>query len=82
MIRAQITVTLKDDVMDPQGQAVGQALGSLGFGGVESVRVGRHFDLMLEGDDVEAARKNLAEMCDKLLANTVIERYDINLEKC
>lgn len=81
MIRAQITVTLKDDVMDPQGQAVSQALGSLGFGGVETVRVGRHFDLVLDGDDVAAAELALNDMCEKLLANTVIERYEVKLEK-
>ena len=82
MIRAQIAVTLKDDVMDPQGQAVSQALGSLGFAGVETVRVGRHFDVVLAEDDLEAAKASLSEMCEKLLANTVIERYEVKVEKC
>lgn len=81
MIRAHVNVSLKSDVMDPQGNAVGQALGTLGYPQVRQVRVGRCFDLMLEGDDPEAAREQVRGMCEQLLANTVIERYDIHIEK-
>jgi phosphoribosylformylglycinamidine synthase len=75
-----VTVQLKDDVMDPQGKAVGEALRSLGHGTVNRVRVGRSFTLVLEGDDVESARGDVERMCGELLANTVIERYEIRLE--
>ncbi len=79
MIRAQVKVFLKDDVMDPQGIAVSQALGSLGHGQVGRVRVGRCFDLTLNTDNKEAARSEVEKMCEELLANTVIERYEIEL---
>ncbi|MCX7717595.1 MAG: phosphoribosylformylglycinamidine synthase subunit PurS [Candidatus Sumerlaeaceae bacterium] len=80
MIRAHITVSLKEDVMDPQGKAVHEALASLGHGTVKRVRVGRYFDVTLDESDVEAARAKLRDMCEALLANTVIERYEIRLE--
>lgn len=80
MIRAHITVSLKEDVMDPQGKAVHEALASLGHGSVKRVRVGRYFDVTLEERDLEAARAKLRDMCEALLANTIIERYDIRLE--
>lgn len=79
MIRAHVNVVLKDDVMDPQGVAVSQALTSLGHGEVRRVRVGRCFDLTLEGDDKEAARETVRRMCEELLANTVVERYEIEI---
>lgn len=77
MIRATVKVMLKDDVMDPQGTAVAQALASLGHTGVKRVRVGRAFDLTLEADNADTARAEVRGMCESLLANTVIERYDI-----
>ncbi len=80
MIRAHVNVTLKPDVSDPQGNAVSQALASLGVRGVRKVRVGRCFDIEMEGDDTAAARDEVARMCDQLLANTVIERFDIQVE--
>jgi phosphoribosylformylglycinamidine synthase subunit PurS len=80
MIRAKVTVSLKQDVMDPQGNAVGQALHTLGHENVRRVRVGRSFELLLEGDDQKKAKAQVTEMCEALLANTVIERYDISLE--
>lgn len=80
MIRAKVDVSLKEDVMDPQGTAVGYALGNLGHGSVRRVRVGRYFDLLLDEKDLETARQKVKEMCDELLANTVIERYDIRVE--
>lgn len=81
MIRARVIVSLKEDVMDPQGNAVGQALHSLGHTAVQSVRVGRSFEVVLAGDDEAEARESLKQMCEALLANTVIERYEISLEK-
>ncbi|RYE60927.1 MAG: phosphoribosylformylglycinamidine synthase subunit PurS [Hyphomicrobiales bacterium] len=78
-MKARVTVTLKAGVLDPQGQAIEGSLASLGFGGVKGVRQGKVFDLVLEGTDVEAARAQLTGMCDKLLANTVIENYQIEI---
>lgn len=78
-MKARVTVTLKAGVLDPQGQAIEGSLASLGFGGVKGVRQGKVFDLVLEGTDVEAARTQLTGMCDKLLANTVIENYQIEI---
>ena len=77
MIKARVTVTLKNGVLDPQGKAIEGALGSLGFGGVGHVRQGTGFDLELEGADKAKAETDLKAMCEKLLANTVIENYAI-----
>ncbi|EEY04427.1 phosphoribosylformylglycinamidine synthase subunit PurS [Brucella neotomae] len=77
MIKARVTVTLKNGVLDPQGKAIVGALGSLGFNGVSSVRQGKVFDLELEGSDKAKAEADLKAMCEKLLANTVIEDYSI-----
>ncbi|MER2534942.1 MAG: phosphoribosylformylglycinamidine synthase subunit PurS [Rhizobiaceae bacterium] len=79
MIKARITVTLKNGVLDPQGKAIEHALGGLGFGGVGSVRQGKVFDLELQSSDRAAAEADLKAMCDKLLANTVIENYSVTL---
>lgn len=79
MIKARITVTLKNGVLDPQGKAIEHALGALGFGGVGSVRQGKVFDVEVEGSDKAKAEADLKAMCDKLLANTVIENYSIAL---
>ena len=80
MIRVHVNVSLKSDVMDPQGNAVGRALETLGYPQVRQVRVGRCFDLRMEGSDLEAAREQVEKMCEQLLANTVIEKYDIQME--
>jgi len=77
LIKARVTVTLKNGVLDPQGKAIEGALGSLGFSGVNSVRQGKVFDLELEGNDKNKARDELEAMCEKLLANTVIEDYSV-----
>ncbi len=77
MIKARVTVTLKNGVLDPQGKAIEGALGSLGFDGVGHVRQGKVFDLELEGTDNAKAETDLKAMCEKLLANTVIENYSI-----
>lgn len=81
VIRAHVMVSLKSDVMDPQGKAVGEALASLGHSGVRQARVGRYFDLLLDAADEAEAQAQVKAMCEALLANTVIERYDIRLEK-
>jgi phosphoribosylformylglycinamidine synthase len=72
-----VVVTLKRSVLDPQGQAVGRALGALGFTEVKDVRLGKIIELDLEESDARKARERLKEMCEKLLANTVIEEYRI-----
>lgn len=78
-MKARVTVTLKAGVLDPQGQAIEGSLKSLGFSGVGAVRQGKVFDLALDGTDEEAARTALTGMCEKLLANTVIENYAIEI---
>ena len=77
MIKARVTVTLKNGVLDPQGKAIEGALGSLGFDGVGLVRQGKVFDLELDVADKAKAEAELKAMCEKLLANTVIENYSI-----
>ena len=78
-MRARIHITLKDGVLDPQGKAVGQALAALGFEGVGEVRQGKVIDIDLAETDAARARENLEAMCERLLANTVIEDYEITL---
>jgi phosphoribosylformylglycinamidine synthase len=70
---------LKQGVLDPQGEAVRHALGTLGFEGVEAVRQGKVIELDLVGTDRAAAEAEVAEMCEKLLANTVIESYRVEI---
>jgi phosphoribosylformylglycinamidine synthase subunit PurS len=79
VIKARVTVTLKNGVLDPQGKAIEGALGALGFDGVGHVRQGKVFDLELQTDDRTKAESDLKAMCDKLLANTVIEDYSIHI---
>lgn len=76
---ARVTVTLKKGVLDPQGKAIEGALDSLGFAGVASVRQGKVFDIEVQGSDRATAEADLGAMCEKLLANTVIENYAIEL---
>ena len=78
-MKATIYISLKNGVLDPQGKAIENALGQLGFEGVENVRQGKMIELELADTDVNRARDRLQEMCEKLLANTVIENYDIRL---
>jgi phosphoribosylformylglycinamidine synthase len=77
MIKARVTVTLKSGVLDPQGKAIEHALAGLGFAGVDQVRQGKVFDLELSGSDRAKAEADLKAMCEKLLANTVIEDYAV-----
>lgn len=79
MIKARVTVTLKNGVLDPQGKAIEGALHTLGFAGVGQVRQGKVFDIEIDGADRAAAEADLKAMCDRLLANTVIENYSIAL---
>ncbi|QDY99556.1 phosphoribosylformylglycinamidine synthase subunit PurS [Nitratireductor mangrovi] len=79
MIKARVTVTLKNGVLDPQGKAIEGALGTLGFSGVGEVRQGKVFDLEIDSTDKAAAETDLRAMCEKLLANTVIENYAISI---
>jgi len=78
-MKARVTVTLKSGVLDPQGQAIVGSLTSLGFAGVNGVRQGKVFDVNLAESDPEKAKELLNDMCEKLLANTVIENYAIEL---
>jgi phosphoribosylformylglycinamidine synthase subunit PurS len=78
-MKAKIRITLKKGVLDPQGKAIAGALGSLGFTGVENVRQGKYIELEMTETDVEKARSQITSMCEKLLANTIIENYDIEL---
>ncbi len=75
--KARVTVRLKNGVLDPQGKAIEGALDSLGFDGIESVRQGKVFDVEMQATSKAAAETTLADMCEKLLANTVIEDYSI-----
>jgi len=76
---ATINVFLKEGVLDPQGKAAHHALDSLGFEGVEDVRIGKQIIMKLTSDDKDAAQKEVKEMCETLLANTVIEDYTIEI---
>jgi phosphoribosylformylglycinamidine synthase len=78
-MKAKIKVTLKKGVLDPQGKAIEGALGSLGFSGVEHVRQGKYFEIDLTETDKAKAMAAAKAMCEKLIANTVIENYDIEL---
>ncbi|HOV04432.1 MAG TPA: phosphoribosylformylglycinamidine synthase subunit PurS [Kaistiaceae bacterium] len=78
-MKARVTITLKNGVLDPQGKAIEGALGALGFSGVGEVRQGKIIDLELAESDRDAAMKTIDEMCRKLLANTVIENYSIDI---
>lgn len=78
-LKATVHVMLKDGVLDPQGEAVRHALGTLGFAGVEAVRQGKVIELDLAATDAAAAEAEVKAMCDKLLANTVIEKYTVTI---
>jgi phosphoribosylformylglycinamidine synthase PurS subunit len=78
-MKARVTVTLKSGVLDPQGKAIEGALRSLGIDGIASVRQGKVFDIELEGGDAKKAQAVLEQAADKLLANTVIENYRVEV---
>jgi phosphoribosylformylglycinamidine synthase len=81
MLLARIYITLKPGVLDPQGEAVGNSLKTMGYTGVASVRVGKYLELQLDQDDRAAAGRQVEEMCRRLLANPVIEQYRYTLEE-
>jgi phosphoribosylformylglycinamidine synthase subunit PurS len=78
-MKARVVVTLKNGVLDPQGKAIEGALKSLGVEGVASVRQGKVFDVEMAGADAAAAKAQLVAACERLLANTVIENYQIDI---
>ncbi len=78
-MKAVVTVMLKDGVLDPQGRAIGHALGNLGFAGVGEVRAGKVIELDLAETDPAAARIQAEQMARRLLANTVIERFSVEV---
>ena len=79
-MKAKIHVTLKNGVLDPQGKAVGHALGALGFDEVGEVRQGKFIEIELKDLDQGTAKERVDSMCQRLLANTVIEQYEIEIE--
>ncbi len=79
-MKARVHVTLKEGVLDPQGKAIANALAALGFDGVHGVRQGKYIEIDVDETDPVKARSAVDEMCVKLLANTVIEDYTIELD--
>jgi phosphoribosylformylglycinamidine synthase subunit PurS len=78
-MKARVFVTLKPSVFDPQGQAIAEALHSMGYAGVQDVRQGKYFEIEVGTDNVDQARALVGEVADKLLANPVIESYRVEL---
>ena len=78
-MKAKVTVTLKNGVLDPQGKAIENSLQHLGFNGVESARQGKIIELEIDETDKAKAKSAVKDMCEKLLANTVIEDYEVEL---
>ena len=79
-MKARIKITLKEGVLDPQGKAIANALGALGFDGVGEVRQGKYIELELDETDRASAERQIKRMCEQLLANMVIENYSYELE--
>jgi phosphoribosylformylglycinamidine synthase len=79
-MKARVIVTLKPGVLDPQGKAIEGALKSLGVAGVRAVRQGKVFDIEIDAENRDAADRKLAEACEKLLANTIVEDYALDHE--
>ena len=78
-MKARVTVYPRKEILDPQGKAIRDALARVGFSGVEDVRAGKSFEIQLATDDSAAAARQLEAMCEKLLANTVVEDYAVEL---
>ena len=81
MFKANITVTLRPSILDPQGKASHHALGELGFKGVESVRIGKYIEMEIEADSEFAAREVADKACSELLSNPVMEDYQIEINE-
>jgi phosphoribosylformylglycinamidine synthase PurS subunit len=79
-MKARVHISYKTGVLDPQGKAIGLTLANLGFAGVGDVRQGKLIELELAESDADKARKSVEAMCEKLLANTVIENYAVELD--
>ena len=77
---AKIYITLKKDVLDPQGSVIANSLKSLGFNNIENVRQGKYIEIRLDSENEESANKQINEMCEKLLANLVIEDYKVEID--
>ena len=77
---AKIYITLKKDVLDPQGSVIANSLMSLGFNNIEDVRQGKYIEIKLDSENEESANKQINEMCEKLLANLVIEDYKVEID--
>ncbi len=77
--RARVDITLKAGIADPQGQTIEKALPALGYSGVENVRVGKLIEMEVEADSVDEAERRVTEMCKRLLANPVIEAFEVNV---
>ncbi len=78
-MKARVIVTLKNGILDPQGKAIEGALKSLGVGNVGAVRQGKVFDVEIEAADAAQAKAQLAQACEKLLANTIVENYVVEI---
>ncbi len=79
-MKVRVHITLKNGVLDPQGKAISNALGSMGFSGINEVRQGKYIEIDIAEDDPTKAQSSVEEMCRKLFANTVIEDYQIDLD--
>ena len=77
---AKIHITLKKDVLDPQGKVVANSLNTLGFDNVQDVRQGKYIEVTIDEEDTDIAKQKLDQMCEKLLANLVIEDYSVEIE--
>jgi phosphoribosylformylglycinamidine synthase PurS subunit len=78
-VKARVTVYPRREILDPQGKAIRDALSRVGFPGVEDVRAGKSFEISLGTEDPRTADRQLREMCEKLLANTVVEDYSVEI---
>jgi|TARA_B110000114_G_scaffold162086_1_gene179886 phosphoribosylformylglycinamidine synthase PurS subunit len=76
-MKISVIITLKKDVLDPQGKVIQQTLGGMGFDGIKEIRQGKYFEIDTEENDEKKAKEKVEEMCKKLLANLVIENYKI-----
>ena len=76
-MKVSVIITLKKDVLDPQGKVINQTLDGMGFGGINEVRQGKYFEIDIVENDKKKAEKKVEDMCKKLLANLVIENYKI-----
>ena len=77
-MKFSVTVTLKKDVLDPQGKVVKNTLNNLGMNNLKNIRQGKYFEIEIDEDNLPKAEKNVSEMCEKLLVNLIIEDYKIN----